>query len=117
MSDRSVAEASDLHNTHIYAVIGIFFILYSVLLFYFFFLVSLRAFCPYCLCFFFLSVLYNSYNTNIDAFSGIRTRNPSSRADADLRLRPHDYHNRCFVQVRKGFVRIITLCLFINGVL
>jgi hypothetical protein len=32
--------------------------------------------------------------TNIHAFSGIRTRDPSNQAAADLRLRPRGYRGR-----------------------
>jgi hypothetical protein len=39
--------------------------------------------------------------TNIRAFSGIRTRDPSNREAADLRLRPHDHRDR------------LLLCMFI----
>jgi hypothetical protein len=37
----------------------------------------------------FLSLLYSTQNTNIHSLGGIRTRNPSKRSAADLRLRPH----------------------------
>jgi hypothetical protein len=42
-----------------------------------------------------LPSLYNKHNTNIHAPGGIRTHNPSKRAAADPRLRPHghwDWH-------------------------
>jgi hypothetical protein len=34
---------------------------------------------------------YNKHNTNIHAPGGIRTHNPSKRATADPRLRPHGH--------------------------
>jgi hypothetical protein len=37
---------------------------------------------------------YNKHNTNIHAPGGIRTRNPSKKAAADLRLRPLSHGDR-----------------------
>ena len=47
------------------------------------------------LCFILLP-LYNKHNTNIHAPRGIRTRNPSKRATADLSLRPRGPRVRLF---------------------
>jgi hypothetical protein len=37
---------------------------------------------------------YDKRDTNVHALSGIRTRDPSNRAAADLRHRPHGHRNR-----------------------
>jgi hypothetical protein len=39
---------------------------------------------------------YNKHNTKIHAPGGIRTHNPSKRAAADPRLRPHGHWDRQF---------------------
>ena len=60
------------------------------------------SFFPFCTPFFtyiflnfaFLSLTYNTWNTNIHSPGGIRTRNPSRRAATDLRLRPRDHRKR-----------------------
>jgi hypothetical protein len=79
------------HNTNIHASGGIFFFfclsgvfpLWSIF-------VLFNPFCPSChLCSILLSV--QQHNTNIHAPGGIRTRNPSKRAAADPRLRPHGH--------------------------
>jgi hypothetical protein len=44
-----------------------------------------------------LSLLYNTHNTNIQAPSGIRTRNPSKRSAADPLLRPLGHWNIPFL--------------------
>jgi len=38
--------------------------------------------------------LYNTQQTNIHSLGGIRTRDPSNRAAADLLLRPHSHRDR-----------------------